>query len=145
MSRTEALKITCPKCGAPPRMPCMGRRGARASCHAGRHQNPWNGYKAPNVGVRESRCDKPGWVYLIGPRGADLIKIGWTQGDPLRRLKQLQTGNGELLCLLGAFSGTRRDEQALHMEFGEHRTTGEWFSGPDVLRGLFAAEAAGIR
>ncbi len=124
----------------------MGRRGPRLSCHIGRHQKPWNGCKAPSGGVREGRCNEPGLVYLIGPQGADLIKIGWTKSDPMRRLKQLQTGNGERLCLLGAFPGTRRDERALHEKFSDYRTNGEWFSGPDVLRGLFASVAsAGAR
>ena len=63
-----------------------------------------------------------------------MVKIGWTKGDPQIRLKDLQTGNGERLHLFGSIPGTKRDEQALHKQFKDVRTSGEWFCGTGPLR-----------
>lgn len=127
MNRAEALQLTCPKCGAPPRTPCMGKRGARKAHHAERYSEKRDiGYRV-SKGVRSRRCDKPGWVYFIGDASADTVKIGWSKDNPERRLAQLQTGNSEQLHLYGAIPGTQRDEKALHERFIGLHLRGEWF------------------
>lgn len=130
MSRAAALLRTCPKCGAPPHMSCMGTRGPRTACHAQRHSKLRDiGYRISKESqrARSKRCDVLGWVYFIGTVSADKVKIGWSKDSPERRLAQLQTGNGEQLHLYGAIPGTQRDERALHDKFLELHVRGEWF------------------
>lgn len=74
-------------------------------------------------------------VYLIGYRHGStwFIKIG-IAANPIKRLRQLQTGNGHQLSILKAISAVaaRRVEQELHRQFGHYRQTGEWFSLDDA-------------
>ncbi|MBW4465046.1 MAG: GIY-YIG nuclease family protein [Pegethrix bostrychoides GSE-TBD4-15B] len=69
-------------------------------------------------------------LYLIGYREAGIyhIKIG-IAANPLRRLKQLQTGNGHRLSVLKAIDcvAPRRVELGLHRQFSHYRKSGEWF------------------
>ncbi len=136
MNREDALKQHCPRCRAVPGEPCVGRRGPRISMHINRFPTTFKPYLRFNKGVRANRCNVLGRVYFIGPQGASLIKIGWTQSDPQRRLKELQTGNGERFHLFGSIAGTRRDEQALHKKFKALHAHGEWFNGVGDLRAL---------
>lgn len=70
-----------------------------------------------------------GWVYLIGPKEWTLnrVKIGFTQGNPRARLRQLQTGSPFDLQLYGYFEGTTDLERVLHKAFQPVREQGEWF------------------
>ena len=74
-------------------------------------------------------------LYLIGYREADInhIKIGIAV-DPARRLRQLQTGNAHRLAVLRLIDSpvnAKRMERALHRQFKEYRTSGEWFALSD--------------
>lgn len=64
-------------------------------------------------------------IYFI-TNGSD-IKIGFTDGDPAKRLKQLQTGSPDLLSIIGTIPGNQKDEAKLHGRFIGHRLEGEWF------------------
>lgn len=66
-------------------------------------------------------------VYFIRGRGTNIVKIGWTDGDPGRRLKALQTGTAFSLQLMASRPGTQADEKALHDRFAADRVNGEWF------------------
>lgn len=55
------------------------------------------------------------------------IKIGYTGGDPLRRLSQLRTGSPVALELISTIPGSREDEQQLHVLHRHDRIGGEWF------------------
>ena len=72
-----------------------------------------------------------GWVYLIKENGDDLLhKIGVTRSADLnKRLKALQTGNGNQLLLLKSFWTDRpyKMEKMLHNHFQLNREEGEWF------------------
>lgn len=66
-----------------------------------------------------------GMVYFIkGSSGA--IKIGFSY-NPLRRLKDLQSANGEKLTLIKSYPGTKFKEKELHSKFNHIRLFGEWF------------------
>jgi hypothetical protein len=91
-----------------------------------------------------------GWVYVIEEMGQHLFKIGYTTNAPLDRLRQLQTGNGQKLDLLAAFTCDEPEkvEKALHrlLEAHTQRMQGEWFALPreqmlDVLMHLLAGIA----
>jgi hypothetical protein len=72
-----------------------------------------------------------GAIYLIGD-GGPLVKLGWAF-DPLSRLKRLQTGHPSRLTILAFYPGTRSLETALHKEFSDLRTRGEWFDDSEGM------------
>jgi hypothetical protein len=140
MSREAALTVTCPKCGAPPRMPCMGKRTARKACHVERHKDCWGGRKTPLP--RKDRCNKPGWVYLVLARGAGAVKIGFSSKYPSSRKRTLQTGNPHELKMVKMIRGTQRDERRYHEHFAHLHIRGEWFKDCRELRDYFREMSA---
>lgn len=64
-------------------------------------------------------------TYLVGAEGSPLVKIGYTGGDPKKRLASLQTGQPMTLSLLWSVDGDYED--GLHQRFAEYRVRGEWF------------------
>jgi hypothetical protein len=64
-------------------------------------------------------------TYLIGLEGSPIVKIGYTGGDPLGRLRGLQTGLPFKLSLLWSVDGDF--EADLHARFAAYRVRGEWF------------------
>lgn len=85
------------------------------------------------------------WVYIIEAKGQNLFKVGFTAGEPVDRLYNLQTASPHELDLLIAFSNAdgRLMERMLHVVLEKRRTVGEWFSCPreemlDAIMHLFA-------
>lgn len=68
-----------------------------------------------------------GYVYFIQGTSGGCIKIGYTGGDPVARLKDLQTGAPVQLRLLHAVKGSRHDEVWAHRHFHDAHSHGEWF------------------
>jgi len=62
----------------------------------------------------------------------DWIKIGYTAGEPARRIAQLQTGQPQRIKLLGTIPGDMDAESGLHTELAPFRGSGEWFEGSGV-------------
>jgi len=79
-----------------------------------------------NGRLRDSSSDGKGRVYVIGCQVG--CKIGWTSGDPIARVRALQTGNPYPLHLVGSVVGTMKMEAAAHERFDEYRMAGEWFN-----------------
>lgn len=74
--------------------------------------------------------EEPGKVYLIQD-GYGRVKIGWTSGDPVKRLASLQTGSATPLRLLGTVSGPQTLEKHLHCQYEDSKAyegRTEWFS-----------------
>lgn len=72
---------------------------------------------------------KKGFVYLINQKDTPLYKIGFTTDKDIeKRKKGLQTGNANLLEIMGYFpcSGVKV-EGNLHKIFSSQRLQGEWF------------------
>jgi hypothetical protein len=71
-------------------------------------------------------------VYLIeciNDYDEPIYKIGHTKNNPIKRLRQLQTGNGRKLKLVGEYS-TRYGtilEKTLHRRYSHLNVTNEWF------------------
>lgn len=63
-------------------------------------------------------------TYLIAADGTHLVKIGIAK-DPMRRLKELQTGQPMELQLLWSVAGNYEND--LHVHFAAYRVRGEWF------------------
>ncbi|MEV6131766.1 GIY-YIG nuclease family protein [Streptomyces violaceusniger] len=78
----------------------------------------------PCVAKRRESVKVP-TTYLVGMEGSPLVKIGFTSGDPKKRLASLQTGQPMKLSLLWSSEGNH--ESALHHRFAPHRVRGEWF------------------
>ena len=66
-------------------------------------------------------------IYFIQNLRSGLIKIGFTDGNPRQRLRQLQTGAGSRLVLLGVIPGDRYVEAFWHHRFRKQRVDHEWF------------------
>ncbi|MEU9796431.1 GIY-YIG nuclease family protein [Streptomyces sparsogenes] len=78
----------------------------------------------PRVSKRQESVKVP-TTYLVGMEGSPLVKIGFTSGNPKKRLASLQTGQPMKLWLLWSSDGNH--ESALHRRFAQHRVRGEWF------------------
>ncbi len=63
-------------------------------------------------------------TYLVAAEGSHLVKIGIAK-DPMRRLRELQTGQPMELRLLWSVAGAY--EHDLHVHFAAYRVRGEWF------------------
>src|SRR4051812_36646270 len=73
-------------------------------------------------------------VYFGSGKTSRAVKIGYTEGEPERRLRALQTGSPERLELVAVVDADREFEQGLHHHLRAHRNHGEWFAPvPEVL------------
>lgn len=74
-----------------------------------------------------------GKVYLLANWDANKFKIGITRGDVKKRLKQLQTGNGEQIEILKVFETEHylKVEKSMHRKYSNKNTKGEWFELSD--------------
>jgi len=77
----------------------------------------------------EDECgvELDGWIYFLGCKEPRAIKIGFTTKSPIKRLRQLQTGNPSPLILLGWYPGCQAQERDLHAQLRDFRLSGEWF------------------
>ena len=69
------------------------------------------------------------YVYLLGVSGQDnTFKVGMTRGDINKRIKQLQTGNGEEIYMLNSFKTKYQFfiERSLHLKFCPKNKRNEW-------------------
>ena len=100
---------------------------------------PWAGVNQwremiDEANAHASQIDRHSRVYFIDDGSA--IKIGHAV-DVAQRMCSLQTGNRNVLRMLGNVPGGRYHEQELHHEFSSFRIMrgGEWFAkSRDVLR-----------
>ncbi|MGW2048608.1 GIY-YIG nuclease family protein [Streptomyces sp. NPDC001858] len=78
-------------------------------------------------------------TYLIAADGTQLVKIGIAK-DPMRRLRELQTGQPMDLHLLWSMAGDY--ERDLHVHFDVYRVRGEWFDLTSLGDPIDAVKAA---
>src|SRR5690554_8205262 len=67
-----------------------------------------------------------GYVYAIEAPISRLVKFGFSS-NPIRRIKQLQSGWEEELRLLGYSRLYRHAEYLIHRGMGKYRHHGEWY------------------
>lgn len=69
-------------------------------------------------------------IYLINQNNTDLYKIGITGRDIEKRLKEIQTCNGNEVSVIHLFETkhNRTLESALHRRYYPNQTIGEWFN-----------------
>ena len=69
-----------------------------------------------------------GVVYLL-TNNNDQYKIGITKYNAKKRIKDLQTGNGDVIDVVAEFKSkyNNKIETALHRRYGTKRLKGEWF------------------
>lgn len=71
------------------------------------------------------------FVYLLGDYGQDnTFKIGMTRGSIEKRIKQLQTGNGEEIYIVNYYETEYPFfvERLLHTKFYPKQKRNEWFN-----------------
>lgn len=68
-------------------------------------------------------------IYLIKQQDTNFYKIGVTKKEPIKRLKELQTGNGNELILIKVFQSSfaYKVERSLHLHFKDKSVNLEWF------------------
>lgn len=134
-------------------------------CHGDPSEWPWNQYYIMHTFIRERKKNRKhkdgmrtsidsgtlfqvesGTIYFMR-NTRNHIKIGWTGGDPVRRLAELQTGESEPITLLAKMKGTERQEKSLHVRFAAYRTGGgtEWFHSSDGLQKYIKDNAECLR
>lgn len=79
---------------------------------------------------------RKGLVYFVTSHHGDdvRVKIGFTSGDPVARLRNLQCGSPVELAIFTAFEGTQETEKRFHETFSPLRLHGEWFDMKGKLR-----------
>ena len=70
---------------------------------------------------------KKDYLYFIQSNKTGMIKIGRSI-DPQKRLKQLQTGNAEMLKLIASFKNMGWREKLIHESLKKWSEEGEWFN-----------------
>ena len=78
-----------------------------------------------------------GSIYLIVAPKMNAVKIGYTAGDPLKRLRQLQTGCPDDLQLADAGEGSPEQEALYHQTFSQWHLRGEWSEWNDQIYSAF--------
>lgn len=82
-----------------------------------------------------------GFVYFIAVGDPiQHVKIGYTGGDPRKRLKALQTANPLRLTILGFVLGNEDYERELHSVLHDDRLAGEWFNYTPQVQRIIASE-----
>ncbi|WP_311271064.1 GIY-YIG nuclease family protein [Sphingobium sp. WCS2017Hpa-17] len=74
------------------------------------------------------------FVYYIACTETRRVKIGFTSGNVMHRLRALQTGSAAPLVLIACHPGSMADEKRIHEQFDAQRVQGEWF---DMSEDLF--------
>ena len=83
-----------------------------------------------------TRSAKKGFVYLLCD-GSGYWKIGWTQYECEKRIKELQCGNPKQLRLIAQIDGSLGDEARLHQRFASFWIRGEWFRANGAIADAF--------
>ncbi|MFL6210227.1 MAG: GIY-YIG nuclease family protein [Pyrinomonadaceae bacterium] len=65
-------------------------------------------------------------IYFVQSGINGPIKIGYAI-EPWKRIKQLQTGNHEMLAFLKAIPGDKKRETEIHKLLSPHKKQGEWY------------------
>lgn len=85
-----------------------------------------------------------GYVYLlleVDKDGCERHKIGFTKNNPNKRLKQLSTGNSNVISVLNQFEtpNYKHVEKWLHRKFSKQKTEAknEWFTLTNEQVGAF--------
>jgi hypothetical protein len=79
-----------------------------------------------------------GWVYfaIIGSPEPEFMKIGYTSGDPNKRIASLQTGCPVWISLIQIVPGNYDMERELHGVLKDDRCCGEWFKVSPYLKSV---------
>ncbi len=72
-------------------------------------------------------------IYLIVCKENMTCKIGYTNGDPEKRLLGLQTGNPFKLHIAAVIDGDEKLEAKIHSRYKEYELLGEWFKLSDDI------------
>ena len=82
--------------------------------------------------------EKGPWVYVVSAVGSGRIKIGFTTGTLLERMKGFETGCPFPTKSLAMMRGSRELERDLHQAFAKQRKHLEWFEDSEPIRTLLA-------
>lgn len=95
-------------------------------------------HRSPDLPAGESLEGYRGYVYFIGDPSSATIKIGYSK-NPWARVKDLQTGRTDNLCVVATVRTTDVSECAVHELLSDERTAGEWFKVSPRIKSLIAS------
>jgi len=74
------------------------------------------------------------FIYILNAQGTDLYKIGITTRTTSKRIKNLQTGNGNIIIEVYKHESEYANviEKMLHRHFSHLRNKGEWFNFSEI-------------
>ena len=72
-------------------------------------------------------------IYFVRSGVVGPVKIGWSAGDVIARVKALQTAHPQKLRLIRVLDGAKSDERAMHGKFSALRQNGEWFNFNEAM------------
>ena len=96
----------------------------------------WEEKHFPWINDATNKNEQKGSVYFILNETRNILKIGYTAGDPMTRLAAFKSGAvQEKLTLLGQVDGTLKTEGMYHSYLASYKVQGEWFNyTPDVRK-----------
>ena len=97
---------------------------------------PWSQRAFPEPPPSDNLRSIQGSVYFL-LSGKTNVKIGFTKDSDSQiatRIRQLQTGNPNVLKLITKVPGSRADEKLLHRKFRVYQTRAEWFAWTGELK-----------
>jgi hypothetical protein len=101
----------------------------------------WAKKKRPSERKYPARRHRDGFVYCALAVEAQIVKIGFTKGDPARRVACIQVGCPHRLELIKVRHGGSTEEKRLHDLLRPHCTSGEWFSfNEPVMTAIFSKQ-----
>lgn len=83
-------------------------------------------------------------VYFVRRKSdpAGHIKIGFTRGDPERRMRDMAAATPGGFEIIDTVDGGPQVERAIHVRLSDHAIAGEWFHDhPDVWAAMYDAKA----
>lgn len=71
-----------------------------------------------------------------------MVKIGFTEGDPRKRIQQLATASPFPLQIVGVIAGSKQMEKEIHERFEDLRVHREWFFRDQRIDDFIAGRSA---
>jgi hypothetical protein len=83
---------------------------------------------------------RPGRLYAFAASDRSLVKVGFTTGDVVKRMRAIEGSAGTDLHVIGSRPGTTADEARVHAALTDHLHRGEWYQDDQSLRDRLTRE-----
>ena len=97
----------------------------------------WREHMRP---VYQPWYETKGTVYVAWMQGSEFVKVGFTTGDPEKRVRAAQHGCPTPVLLIGWKAAARAEERDFHERFRAQRACGEWFRMNAEMKAVLSSE-----